>query len=228
MKLFNKCETTKLFYDEYPYKLVIVNAMSHIFRDKNLSKAKDSLSSLQQMFDQGEPLRWGPPVRPYFDRRDRSIEVDTFVEAKNLYIEFSKQTDYKLRVSNPYMQIYSHDYDWLVMLSKKLKGVIELWEPRSENISQLSANTILVNTPTDYKFKVTLGYDCDPNLAEWIKKNPDKAKAGPVCLQTITRGGYTRGLYFYARDEKILQLLNLFVSSVVRIDKLVYNQKKDK
>ena len=226
MKQLNKFETTKLFYDEYPYKLVVVNALSHIFRDKNLSRAKEDLSKLQQQFDQGEPLKWGPPQM--FERRDRPIEIDTFIEAKNLYIEFSKQTDYKLRVSNPYMQIYSHDYDWLVMLSKKLKGVTEFWEPSSENVSQLAANTILVKHPTDFNFKVTLGYNCDPNLAEWIKKNPDKAKAGPVCLQTIQRGGYTRGLYFYARDEKILQLLNLFVSNVVRIDKLVYNRKIDK
>ena len=52
MKQLNKFETTKLFYDEYPYKLVVVNALSHIFRDKNLSRAKEDLSKLQQQFDE--------------------------------------------------------------------------------------------------------------------------------------------------------------------------------
>ena len=50
----------------------------------------------------------------------------------------------------------------------------------------------------------------------------------PICLETIERNGYTRGMYFYVRDEKILQLLSLFVSKLARVDKLVYNPNIDK
>jgi len=35
-------------------------------------------------------------------------------------------------------------------------------------------------------------------------------------------------MYFYARDEKIVQLLNLFVTKLARIDKLVYDSNIDK
>ena len=47
-------------------------------------------------------------------------------------------------------------------------------------------------------------------------------------MNNLESQGFVSDLYFYARDEKILQLLNLFVSNVVRIDKLVYNRKIDK
>lgn len=222
MKQLHRCETTKLFYDEYPYKLVVVNGLAHLFRDKNLSRAKEELDALQQLYEKGEPLERGS----YHLRSP--VEHDTFFEAKNLYIEFCKQDDFKLRISNPYMQIYTHDYDWLVMLSVKIKSAYELWEPKQGNLSELGKNVILINHPTDFAYKVTLGDTCDSNLANWIKNNIDKAKAGNVCLETIERNGYTRGMYFYVRDEKILQLLSLFVSKLARVDKLVYNPNIDK
>ena len=222
MKLLNSRETTKLFYDVYLYKLVVVNGLSYLFRDKNLSLAKEELDLLQQQYDSDEPLTRGSYGFKY------PVEHNTFIEAKNLYIEFCKQEDFKLRISNPHMQVYSHDYDWLVMLSLKIKSAYELWEPKLENVTALDKNVILVNHPIKYLYKVTLGQSCDKNLANWIRNNPDKAKAGNTCLETIERKGYVRGLYFYARDEKILQLLNLFVGKLARIDKLVYNTNIDK
>ena len=143
MKQLRKSETTKLFYDEFPYKLVINNS---------------------------------------------------------------------LRVSNPRMNVYSHDRDWLLMLSVKINSACEFYEPSKQHLSMLSKNVILLDTIPEYEYKITLGDRCDSNLANWIVNNPDKAKAGPVCLSTIARGAYTNGLYFYARDEKILQLLNKPVS----------------
>jgi len=222
MKQLIRRETTKLFYDEYPYKLSVVNGLAYVFREKNLSNAKEELNLLQEQSDLGEPLTRGSFGFKY------PVEQDTFFEAKTLYTEFCKQRDFKLRVSNPHMQIYSHDYDWLIMMSIKIKSARELWEPNSGNLSTLNKNIILVNNPTDYLYKVTLGHSCDKNLAVWIRNNPNKVKAGDKCLETIERGGYIRGMYFYARDEKILQLLNLFVSKLARIDKLVYNTNIDK
>jgi len=222
MKLLNKFETTKLFYNEYLYKLVVVNGLSYLFREKNLSRAKSDLDLLQQQYDAGKPLSRGVHAYKY------PVDHDTFIEAKNIYMEFCRQDDYKLRISNPYMQIYSNDHAWLLMLSTKIKSARELWEPKVENLTALDKNVILVNQPVRYKYKVTLGQSCDKNLASWIRNNPDKVKAGTICLDTIEHSGYVRGMYFYARDEKILQLLNLFVSKLARIDKLVYNANIDK
>lgn len=222
MKQLRKSETTKLFYDEYPYKLVINNSLAHIFRDKNLSNAKDQLTILQAQFDCGEPLIWGSHFR------HTTVTHSTFAEAKDLYIEFRKQLDFKLRVSNPKMTVYSHDRDWLLMMSLKIHSSCEFSEPKTEHVSILSKNVILVDSVPKFEYKVTLGGKCDSSLADWIIRNPDKVKAGDICLGEIGRGGYTNGLYFYARDIKILQLLNLFVSKITRIDKLVYAANIDK
>jgi|TARA_B110000914_G_C15428046_1_gene429948 hypothetical protein len=222
MKLLASRETVKLFYDEYSYKLVVVNALVHIFREKNLRIAQVALTALQQQYDQGEPLRQGQYSLK------KPIELSTFIEAKNLYTEFYKQEDYKLRVSGPRMQIYSHDISWLKMLGNKFNGALELWEPNKENISKLHKNIIFVDHPVEYEYKITLGYSCDSGLAAWIRNNPGKAKAGDVCLSAIESNGYIRGMYFYARDDKIIQLLSLFVGKLARIDKLVYNTTNDK
>lgn len=222
MKQLLRTETNKLFYDEFPYRLVINNSLSHIFRDKNLDSAKEQLAILQVQYDLGEDLIWGSKYRR------TNVSHSTFAEAKVLYKEFHKQEDYKLRVSNPRMQVYSHDRDWLLMLSTKIFSAYEFSEPNKDHVSKLGKNVILLDDIPEYEYKVTLGDRCDSNLAAWIVKNPDKVKAGPICLSTIARGGFTNGLYFYARDAKILQLLNLFLSRIVRIDKLVYKLDDDK
>ena len=41
----------------------------------------------------------------------------------------------------------------------------------------------------------------------------------------LANNGYVKGYYIYIRDEKIIQLLNLFIGNIQRIDKLVYIAK---
>ena len=216
-----KFDTTKLFYDIYPYKIVVRNSLSHIFREKNLANAKTELDNLQQKLERGEPL-----VRIAY-LKETHIEKETFFEAKNLYIEFVKQQDYKIRIERPNMQIYSHDIAWLTLLSKKIKSTIQIWEPNS-NVKSLHKNEILVPVIPEYEYKVTLNEGTDPALASWIRNNPGKAKAGKLCLTTIENNYYTKGFYFYVRDTKVLQLLSLFTGKVQRIDKLVYSGNIDK
>lgn len=215
-----KYDTVKLFYNEYPYKIVIRNGLVHIFREKNLARAKLILDELQYLYDENKSL-----VRKHY-LREEHITNATFIEAKNLYIQFQQNVDYKLRVEGHLMQVYSHDYLWLTKLSKRF-NTTEFWEP-GVDLSVFDKNTILVEKPPKFEYKIHLGDNVDPGLANWIISNKDKAKAGPVCLREIACGGFCKGLYFYARDEKILQLLNLFIGNVQRIDKLVYIAKTDK
>jgi hypothetical protein len=85
-----------------------------------------------------------------------------------------------------------------------------------------------VQAVPEYEYKVTLNRGVDPALADWIRKNTGKAKAGNLCLETIEQTGYTKGFYIYVRDTKVLQLLSLFIGKVQRVDKLVYNTNIDK
>ena len=201
-----KCETTKLFYNEYPYKVVISNVLAPIFREKNLAQAKDVLDQIQSVYEENLPL-----VRNY-GMRVEHISHKTFFDAKNLYIEFSKKLAFKLRVERCTIQVYSHEYQWLSHISKKFSAT----------------NVIVVSNPTEFEYKVSLGENVDPALANWILSNKDKAKAGPVCLREIANSGYVKGFYIYVRDEKVMQLLTLFIGNVQRIDKLVYIARTDK
>ena len=215
-----KCETTKLFYNEYPYKVVISNVLAPIFREKNLAQAKDVLDQIQSVYEENLPL-----VRNY-GMRVEHISHKTFFDAKNLYIEFSKKLAFKLRVERCTIQVYSHEYQWLSHISKKFSAT-EFWAPRTD-IPKLDKNIIVVSNPTEFEYKVSLGESVDPALANWILSNKDKAKAGPVCLREIANSGYVKGFYIYVRDEKVMQLLTLFIGNVQRIDKLVYIAKTDK
>ena len=76
--MLKKFDTIKLFYDEYPYKLVVRNSLSHIFRDKNLPNAKQEIDKLQDSL-----LATG---FPYFEFE----EMESYLAVLN---SFMKETD---------------------------------------------------------------------------------------------------------------------------------------
>ena len=210
-------ETKKLFYDEYPYKLSLYNALGHIFREKNFKFARDELDQLQLLYERNQPL-----IRGSF--RQKHYDIETFEEAKILFKELTKTDDYKIRVENPNLQLYSHNKEWLLSIAKIVRHPVDFFEPEAV----LTKNVIVVDTPTDYSYRITLGAKVDPGLARWIEANPKLAKAGPVCMEEIKNNGYVKGLYFYVRDEKILNLVNLMLGKSSRIDKIVCKQDLDK
>jgi len=215
--LLKYLETTKLFYDIYPYKLVFHNSLGYIFREKKFNFARDELDSLQLLYEKGEPL-----VRGSY--RQKTYDISTFEECKILYREFTKRDDYKIRVENPSIQLYSHDLDWLEKIGKLVKNAYAIYKPRVP----LTKNTIIIQHPSEYTYKITLPAKVDPSLSKWIRNNPSLAKAGNTCLEEISNNGYVKGFYFYVRDEKILGLVNLMLGKSCRVDKLVYSPNLDK
>lgn len=211
-------ETTKLFYDTYPYKFSFLNPLGHIFREKKFSFARDELDQLQLLYENNLPLTIGNFKKTTYD-------IDTFKECIMLYTKLSEfKEDYKIRIESPIIQIYSHNKRWLLNISKDLRYSQEFYEPRDVLIK----NEIIVHTPIDYDYKVTLGTKTDPNLAKWIINNPKLAKAGPIFLKEVSHGSYTSGLYFYVRDERVLTVVNLMLGKTGRIDKIVYKPSLDK
>lgn len=210
-------ETKKLFYDRYPYKIVIRNSLGHIFRDKNWKFARDELDTLQLKYEKSETLSRGT-------YRIFTYDIPTFLHAKNLFTFFTNtNVEFKLRVENPNIQVYSCDYNFLQRL-QKLGEVVEFWEPTV----QLHPNTIISNNPVTHSIKVTLDNDVSPSLATWIIKNPKLAKAGKTCLEEIRNNGYTKGFYIYVRDERVLSVVTLMLGKILRVDKIVYSENLDK
>ena len=210
-------ETKKLFYNEYPYKLGIYNSLAHIFREKKFRYAREELSRLEIMAEMKEPLILGTYRRKEYD-------LATFIECKWLYKELIKRNDYKIRVEYPAVHFYSQDKDWLMHIGSQVKNPIDFHEPPVV----LAKNTILVEKPSDYEYRITLNSKPDPSLAKWIEANPKLAKAGPVFLEEVANSGYSKGLYFYVRDDKVLNIVGLMLGSLGRVDKIVCKQDLDK
>jgi hypothetical protein len=210
-------ETTKLFYNEYPYKLGIYNPLAHIFREKKFKFAREELTKLQELYERNEPLTLG-------SFRRKTYDLNIFLECKWLYEELTARDDYKIRIEYPIVQLYSHDKNWLLNISKKVEYAQDFYEPPTV----LAKNTILVKTPSEYGYRITLNNKPDPSLAKWIISNPKLAKAGPVFLEEVANNGYSKGLYFYVRDDKVLNIVGLMLSSTCRVDKIVCTQDLDK
>lgn len=220
-----KCETHKLFWDEYPYKLVIRNRVATIFRNKNLSYARQVLDSIQANYVEGLPL--------YLVRGSRkdSISEEQFLNAKKLLHFFSKQNNYRLRVEYNSINVYSLDYDWLKQISQSITPhyVLELWEPDSNILKHLDKHVIILNEEMDYKYRITLGNrKGNDGFANFAKTNPHLVRVGPVLMKEMEQNGYVSGMYFYARDDKTIQLCQLMLDNIRRIDKIIYKQDIDK
>jgi len=176
---------------------------------------------------------------PIYEVRFRAtvdIPVTDYLDAKDIYKTLMKMDDYKIRV-DPWrsLTIYSNDKESLVDLRKKLRvSVCEFWEPETEiaNLLLEAENIIIVDTPVEFPYKITLGRPkkgTSYELGNWLKNNTDKSKVGKKALQEFLRNGWTDGLYFYIRDERVLMLVQMMIGNKIRrIDKLVYIGNIDK
>jgi len=217
-----KHNTVKLFYNEYANKLVLRNQLAHLFREKQWAHTKNSLDRLQREFETGNNLEW---VR---GQRVERIDVRQFQEAQILFNELYRKDDIKIRVENPRMQVYSNDYKFLERLSSKVFNCLELWSI-SDEVELLPENTIVLERPTPYEYRVTLASWTHPELANWIENNLDKIKIGSRCLNAVRNNHYTQGLYFYVLSERYLSMLQLVShKSIQRVDKIIYKQNLDK
>ena len=224
--MLKKCETTKLFWGKYLYKLTVRNGIGAIFRDKNLSYAREVLDTLQQQYEEGDPLI----VTRYF--RETPVTELSFLDARKLYKFLSKTDDYMLRIEGSNTSVYSNNREWIHTLKSAMNkdNLLELWEPNPDHLSHLEPNTIIVDKSNGYNFKVTLGPGVGDTsgFANWAKHNPNQVRVGPQLQHNLEHNSYASDMYFYARDEKTLNLCELMLSNIRRIDKLVVKPNIDK
>jgi len=212
-----KYETTKLFWGEYLYKLSIYNQLAVTFREKNLPVARQALDKLQHEYENGNSLVLVLGIRK------KPISEDHFLDAKKLYKIFGRFKNYKLRVENSCLSVYTNSLNYLdeIINTVNPNNLRSFYQP-DPNFKDLDSNTIIVPKSNGYQYKVTLGTDKgDVAFGNWASNNPNLIKLGPVLKEELRNSGYVNGMYFYARDERTLQLCNLMLSNIRRIDKLV-------
>lgn len=211
-------ESYKLFYGKYLYRLEINNSLATTFREKNLPYAKKKLDQLQQNYDNQLELIVG------FGLRKTPVDLNDFIDAKRLYHIFSNYNDYKLRVERNFLNIYANDLSWLEKIINTVdkESVVSLHKPDPTTASVLTPNTIVVEKSNGYEYKVTVNLKRgSPSFAKWANNNPNLIKMGSQFYEMMLNEDYVYGMYFYARDEKVLQLCNLMIDKIGRIDKLV-------
>ena len=213
-------DTIKLFYDTYKYRLVIQHSLGIIFRDKNLVNARTVLDSLQLQAETEEEIVWKRSPR-------YSVPVtrESLITAQFLLAEFTNQghDNYKLRCEHPFLNIYSNDLAWMDLLMDKNLSIESFSRPDINSINDLKPNIIVTNdNPIEFEYKVTVGNQVSAGLAQWILANQDKCRAGQKFIDLVANDGYVNGMYFYVRDEKVLQLVQLIIGgNIRRIDKFI-------
>ncbi len=219
-----KKQTNKLFWDKYAYKLGVYNSGTHIFRNKRLANARTIIDQLQNKHSRGEPLsfklhRWS--------QKDQEIQNKDFEDLKILVNAFQDDVDYMLRCEGSRLGIYSNDTSWLKKIARKLNDVPWYWEPNVD--TDLAKNTIYLDKPSEYNYKINLNGTADKNFAEYCLKNSHKVKAGDRLIRDLQQGRNLKGKYLYVKDDKILTIVRLFLhNNIMRIDKLVYEPQTDK
>lgn len=233
MRLLRLCETNRLHYGKYLYKLVLLNPLHTIFRSdfqkkENLGFAREHLDRLTSDYRVGEPL-----LLTYY-RTSKEISIEHYLDAKDVYSVLKQEKEYKIRVDQGQkLLIYSNDKAMLLKINSKMrKSVYEFWEPKDSNINSLLSekNIIFVKTKPQFPLRVTFnGTRVPSTFANWLENNTDKARVGDKTLSTIKEYQWCDGSYFHVRDEKVLQLVEIQIAQCIRrVDKLIYNADIDK
>ena len=230
----NIYETTKNFYNQYIYKLVIYNPLSHSFRTElqregTLSHIRKELDKYQLDYENGIPLQrqvWRTTI---------AISQEDFFDAKDIYSRLKshhKQYIVRIGLGNDII-IYSNNREFLVDLGTTVRTKsVSFYEPL-ENIKELlkkEKDIAFVSKKPEFGLRVTLGRKLGSNeLASWLKNNTDKSKIGKTALSHLEDQAYVDGLYFYLRDEKVLNLITLLIGdNIRRVQKLVWLEELDK
>lgn len=227
MKLF---ETTKLHYNKYLYKLVIINSCAPYFRtdfqkDGQYRYAREKLDNIHKHHNPNKHNIIIP-----FGRWSEYIPTEHYYDAITIfrYLKNTKEKDFLVRVERNTMYLYSNNRNWLIKLGNKIKQPFtEFWEPNPENLSFLqdNKNVIVVKNKPEYLYKCTFGKKPgNSSLASWIDNNPSLAKIGDVAKEECYNQGWVKGYYFWVKNEKALFIVQMIAGdNIVRVDKLVYN-----
>ena len=233
MKSLKLRETRKLHYGKYLYKLVLPSTLAYAFRTSNqrtktLSYAKSVLDEINGLYERNQPL-----VRQLY-RTKQTISEFEFLDAMDIYSLLVHTTnDYRIRCERNTLSIATNDLGLVDNVTKKIRTAgIEFWKPQPEMLKFLSLkhDVVLVDNKPDLEFKVYLNNKkCDPSFAAWLEANDDKSKVGHYTLGNIKHSMYNGNAYFYVRDEKVLLMVQMYISkNIRRIEKLVYKGDIDK
>ena len=196
-------------------------------RHGTLSFVRSELDTLREQRANGQLM-----FRQKF-RFDQEVTEDVYQDARRLYLILKSQKDYTLRVTpNGNITVFTNNEKLIDTIERVCSVVLEVMKPDKNEISQLTdiKNIVLVDKTPEFSIRVTLNsIPTNSGILKWLSANKDKSKIGEKALDILKNGWYSNGLYFYVRDEKVLNMIYMLVgNSIRRVDKLVYRGDIDK
>lgn len=197
--------TTRLFFNQYKYKIVLVCATAHFFRGNNLTYVKETISNIRNKND--IPVGWNR----------KALDSNELTFGELLVKSFSKMENYCLRVESPLLSFYTNsekDAESILKINvEKVKYISIPESPLTE--SKLGTHNVLTKK-IDFDYKVTMGrtrtsFD---SFLEWCKDNP-KIRMPKRAKRDLEKNHSWGGSYFYVKDEKTLTLVKLFIGSFI-------------
>lgn len=202
-QLIRTKHTSKLFFNKYKYKVVLISAGASWFRGNNVDYAHDQLQDLKSKIDFN--ISWKTKLK-------RDVDEQKYIESIIKFLR--KVSDYDLRVESPLLSFYTNiekDVELLVKIdSARIKYVSY---PEDGDQSNLGKNQV-ISKKLDYQFKITMGRTRQDytNFIEWSKNNT-KIRMPKRAKKDLTNTHSWGGCHFYVKDDKTLTMVKMFLGS---------------
>ncbi len=188
---FNTKTTTKLFFNKYCYKIVIVARDSYIFRYQN----DDGKYGVKE---NGKRYSYNQKVMKYLD----SLE------------------DYEVRVESPLVSIYTNDKKDIDFIGNIDKTAVKYISVPNKNTNLQEGVIILPKVDFEFKVTVGSTKQNYEAFVNWAEGN-SKARLTKSCKEDLLRNSSWGGTYFYITGEKNLLLAKMHLGSVInRVDRI--------
>lgn len=214
-------KTNKLFYGEYPYKIVTV--VKHAARLRNwklpelIAWCQDPTSNVQTYI--GSYYGWSKPKQVTVEEKADLLKYCMILSRYPL-------KDLKTRIESGALTLFVKDkLTYTSMLHDLRDYVIEQWEPENELVLAAlidNKKTVLCNEYPHgkYRYKVTLKPakgQAGVNFLEWIDNySAEKVYMPKGSRKYLEENHPYYDPYLYVTDEKMLMLINFASSGNVR------------
>ncbi len=198
--------------DKYQYKTVLVCPVASWFRGVNLEYVREKLLDIED-----KPVPLDTPLWSNL-RNKKDLEYCLKLEHA-----LSTIKDFSVRVEHPLISLYSNNINDIVSISNiDPERVKYVSKPGDEVRPKLEKNTVFL-PKIKYGFKITLGKSTrsHENFVSWAAKS-EHVKLTKSCIRDLSRSKSWGGSYFYAKDERSITMVRMFLTAEInRIDRVI-------
>jgi len=221
--------TRKQFFGKYCYKLVFKAYGSRCINENRFDSIEEAI---QYRISNYRHHNYAGSWRGNHLNELNSVDYGLLNELRA--IKSSHGGDIKMRIEEPWLQIYAQDEDTLKVIASRFddyskKSIISVSTPESADYeTQLKQDVIIVKKDNGFKYKIffrdgNYGHDVKVSLYNYLLAiGADIRYPNSVEKQLTSTHGWIWGCYFYTVDSSITTALNLIQPGIIgKIHELV-------